>query len=310
VLSLILIVLTVLTVGITGANNASNTAGTVAGSKVTSYKYGILIFVAGLALGALLEGNKLAGAVQGRALLGALPTTSLEIVLGVTFAMVLIATAVSLPLPMTQAVYGASIGCGIFLGVPLNASGIVVVLASWVATPFLAAGAAFIISKILRRRSMNSVGGTIFVYGVLTIAASFYTAYCFGANTLGLVAGVVTSDLGWAAAITTAVAASAAGGILMGERVSRTVGEGMSNLGPPTAFASQFGGAFIAHIFTQGGIPVSISHAIVGGVAGGGLAKGVSALNRQAAVKLAVMWLATPIMSMGMAWLLQAASAI
>jgi PiT family inorganic phosphate transporter len=310
VFSIVLIVLTALTLGMTGANNASNAAGTVAGSKFTSYKYGILIFVAGLALGALLEGNKLTGAIQGKTLMGDLPSASLELILGVTFAMILIATAVRLPLPMTQAVFGASIGCGIFLGVPLNTAGIVIILASWAATPFLAAGISFLLSKALRRRSINSVGGTVFVYGMMTMAASFYTAYCFGANTLGLVAGVVTEDLGWATAIVTAVVASAAGGMLMGERVARTVGERVSSLGPPTAFASQFGGAFIVHIFTQGGIPVSVSHAIIGGVAGGGLAKGTGAINRQTAVKLAVLWFATPVLSMGMAWLVQAASAL
>jgi len=308
VFSVVLIILTALTLGMTGANNASNSAGTVAGCKFTSYKYGIIIFVAGLAIGALLEGSKLSGAIQGRALLGGLPSASLALILSVTFAMILIATAVRLPLPITQSVFGASIGCGIFLGVPLNMAGIIIVLASWAATPFLAAGTSFVLSKVLRRYSINSVGGTVFTYGLLTMAASFYTAYCFGANTLGLIAGVITDDLGWTAAILTAVVASAAGGLLMGERVSRTVGERVSSLGPPTAFASQFGGAFIVHIFTQGGIPVSVSHAIIGGVAGGGLAKGTSALNRQTAVKLAVLWLATPVLSMVMAWLLQAVS--
>ncbi len=307
--SIILVILTVLTLGMTGANNAGNSAGTVAGSKFTSYRIGILIFVAGLITGALLEGGKLAGAIQGRALSGELPSSSLEMILAVTLSMILIATALKLPLPITQAVFGASIGCGLFLGIPLNAAGITLVLAAWAVTPFLAAGISMVLSRVLVQHNMNSVGGTVFIYGVLTILTGFYTAYCFGANTLGLIAGVIAEDVGWSGAIIIAVASAAAGGFLMGERVSRTVGEKVSNLGPPTAFASQISAALAVHLFTQGGIPVSVSHAIIGGVAGGGLAKGTGALNRQTAIQLAALWLATPVLSLAMAWLLQAASA-
>jgi PiT family inorganic phosphate transporter len=306
--SILLIVLTALTLGMTGANNASNSAGTVAGSKVTSYTYGTLIFIAGLTVGALLEGGKLSGAIQGRVLDGTLATKSLEIMLIVTFAMIVVATSLSLPLPITQAFFGASIGSGLYLGIPFNMPGITIVLASWVMTPFIAALISLLLSKFLRKRTINSVGGSVMVYGLLTIVASFYTAYCFGANTLGLIAGVVKEDLGWPIAIGTAIIASGLGGLAVGERVSKTVGERVSGLGPPTAFASQMGGALTVHFFTQGGIPVSISHAIIGGVAGGGLAKGARAISRETAVKLVTLWSATPIMSVMMAWLLHSVS--
>ena len=306
--SIILIMLTALTLGMTGANNASNSAGTVAGSKVTSYSYGILIFVAGVTAGALLEGGKLAGAIQGRTLEGALSTKSLEIILGVTFSMILVATAMKLPLPITQAVFGASIGSGLYLGIPFNMPGITIVLVSWALTPFIAAVISLALSEFLHRRTINSVGGSVMVYGILTILASFYTAYCFGTNTLGLIAGVVKDDLGWYVAVITGVAATSVGGMVAGERVSRTVGERISSLGPPTAFASQVGGALTVHFFTQGGIPVSISQAIIGGVSGGGLAKGAKALNRETSVKLALLWSTTPVFSVLMAWLLHAVS--
>jgi PiT family inorganic phosphate transporter len=173
----------------------------------------------------------------------------------------------------------------------------------------LAALTSLVLSKILHKRAINSVGGSIMVYGMLTLAASFYTAYSFGANTLGLIAGVITDDLGWLAAIATAVVAAGIGGIMVGERVSRTIGERVSSLGPSTAFASQVGAAFTVHLFTQGGIPVSISHAIIGGVSGGALAKGAKALSRDTTTKLLVLWIFMPILSVGMAWLLQAVTA-
>jgi len=305
-MSLLLIVLTAITLGMTGANNASNSAGTVAGSKIVSYRNGILIFVAGLTMGAVLEGGKLSGAIQGGALAGGFGTDSLQIIMGVTFAMILIATAARLPLPITQAIFGASIGSGLYLGIPLHLDIVIIVLASWALTPFFAAIFSLALSKVLYRYTINSMGATVVIYGVLTILASLYTAYVFGANTLGLIIGVVKDNLGWPVSLATAVIATSLGGIIVGERVSRTVGEGVSGLGPSTAFASQMGGAFTVHMFTQGGIPVSISHAIIGGVSGGGLAKGSKALSRETVVKLIILWSTTPIFSLIMAWLLHA----
>jgi len=173
-------------------------------------------------------------------------------------------------------------------------------------TPFIAALVGLALGLFLRRHSVDSLGGGAMVFGILLLAGSFFTAYVFGANTLGLIVGIVAVDLGTAEGYILAIAATAAGGILIGKRVSKTIGEGLSNLGPPTAFASQIGGALTVQLFTELSVPVSISQAIVGGVAGGGLFKGGRALSRDNAMKLALFWIATPLVSLLLALLLHA----
>ncbi|MCQ5377227.1 MAG: inorganic phosphate transporter [Candidatus Methanomethylicia archaeon] len=293
---------------LTGANNASNSAGTVAGSRMATYRAGIMIFVAGLAAGAVLEGGKLSTAVTGGALSGTLGANSIAIILWVSLSLIILANTLRLPLPITQAVFGASIGSAFFLGVPINMPTVSLVIASWLITPFMAMLVSFVAAKSTQLRPINSVGGSVAFYGILTMAASFYTAYAFGANTLGLVIGVMKEDLGWPLALSVAVLAASAGSLLGGERVARTVGERVSSLGPSSAFTSQLGAALTIHFFTQGGIPVSISHAIIGSVSGTGLSRGSKALSRKTALKLTVLWVATPLLAFGMAWLLQAAS--
>jgi PiT family inorganic phosphate transporter len=305
-MAVLLIALTLLTLAMCGANNASNSAGTIAGSKILSYRNGILVFVAGLALGVILEGNKLSNAIQGNIVQGIFSDYSLSVILGVTFAMILIATAARLPLPITQAVVGASIGSAFYLGMPLNLSGLLLIAVSWALAPFVAAGVSMVLSKVLRKYRIKSLGGTVVIYGIITLAASFYTAYVFGANTLGTIVGVVKDDLGVTLALGIAIVAASAGAIIVGQRVSRTVGEGVSSLGPATAFSSQVGGASTVHILTQLAVPVSISQSIVGGVYGAGLGKGRRALSRNTAVKLVILWAGTPIFSIIMAWLLHA----
>ena len=130
-MSLVLILITAATLFLVGANNASNSAGTVAGSKILSYRNGILIFVAGFTAGLLLEGGKLVGSIQGRALQGSLDALSTGIVMGITLAMVAIATFARIPLPISQAVFGASLGSAVYLGIPLNGGYITLVLGSW-----------------------------------------------------------------------------------------------------------------------------------------------------------------------------------
>lgn len=289
---------------ITGANNASNSAGTVAGSKVTSYKVGVLLFSIGVAAGAILEGGKLSRAIQGRAIEGNLQGVSIEVIIGVTFAMLVIATTARLPLPITQALYGASLGSAMYTGIPVNWWNVLTVLLSWAATPPLATLIAFVLTIITRRFEFKSVDETLVTYGLLIIGSSFYTAYAMGANTLGLIIGVIGTDLGLIQALLLTMATTILGGILMGERVARTVGEGMASLGPLTGFSSQFGAATVVHLFTQAGIPVSISHSVIGGVIGGGLGKGRLGLGKVILVRLAVLWTLTPIFSIITAWLL------
>lgn len=306
-MSIVLVVLTAITLAITGANNASNSAGTVAGSKVTSYRNGVLIFILGIAAGAILEGWKLSNAVNGRTLQSALETPSLEVVMAVTLAMLILATTLRLPLPITQALYGASLGSALYVGIPINWSNVLGVFLSWVATPILAMFVAYLLTRITRRLTFKGVQETIVIYGLLTIATGFYTAYALGANTLGLIVGVVGPDIGSAQILILAIVTTALGGYMMGERVARTVGEGMASLGPATGFSSQFSAALTVHMFTQIGIPVSISHSVIGGVLGGGLGKGVHALGTGVLGRLVLLWALVPGFSLIMAWIMHGA---
>lgn len=305
-MALLLIALTLLTLGMCGANNASTSAGTIAGSKILSYRNGILVFVAGLTLGVILEGSKLSNAIQGNIVKGIFGDFSISVILGVTLAMTVIATAARLPLPITQAVVGASIGSALYLGMPLNSNGLVLIVLSWALAPFVAAGVSTVLSRVLRKYKIKGLGETVMVYGIMTLAASFYTAYVFGANTLGTMVGIIKGDLGLTLALGIAIIATSAGALIVGQRVSRTVGEGVSSLGPASAFSSQIGGALTVHIFTQLAVPVSTGQSIVGGVYGAGLDKGRRALSRDTVVKLVLLWVGTPIFSIIMAWLLHA----
>ena len=51
------------------------------------------------------------------------------------------------------------------------------------------------------------------------------------------------------------------------------------------------------HIFTQIGVPVSTSQAIVGSVTGVGLIKGVKTVKKKTLIEIGIGWISTPLSS-------------
>ncbi|MEM2014092.1 MAG: inorganic phosphate transporter, partial [Desulfurococcaceae archaeon] len=61
-------------------------------------------------------------------------------------------------------------------------------------------------------------------------------------------------------------------------------------LTPETGFIAQFSGALTTLIVTRLGLPVSTTVAIVGAVAGVGIARGTEYLNIRTLLKIVAMW--------------------
>jgi PiT family inorganic phosphate transporter len=79
--------------------------------------------------------------------------------------------------------------------------------------------------------------------------------------------------------------------------VVRTVGSGLAPLSPTSAIASQLGAALSVHLLTQYGLPVSMSHAIVSGVVGSGLAMDASTVRGERVRRLVLIWVLCPLLS-------------
>jgi PiT family inorganic phosphate transporter len=60
---------------------------------------------------------------------------------------------------------------------------------------------------------------------------------------------------------------------------------------------SELSEAITVHIFTQVGVPVSTSQAIVGAVAGVGIVKDVKTVSKKMLVEIGIGWISTPLLS-------------
>ena len=74
-----------------------------------------------------------------------------------------------------------------------------------------------------------------------------------------------------------------------------TVGKGITPLDEYAALIAALSGAITVEIFTQVGVPVSSSQAIVGGVVGVGLIKGAETVNKRTLIEIGIGWIFTPI---------------
>ena len=81
------------------------------------------------------------------------------------------------------------------------------------------------------------------------------------------------------------------------KNVMNTIGRKIVELDGFSAFISTLSAAITVHVFTQVGVPVSISQASVGGVAGIGLLKGTKTMRKRTLIDIGIGWISTPLSS-------------
>lgn len=95
------------------------------------------------------------------------------------------------------------------------------------------------------------------------------------------------------------IAVSLAAGTLMGGyRIIRTIGSRMTDLSTAQGFSAETSAATLMSVVSLGlGTPVSSSHALASGVIGAGLAMGPRALRWRVVARMVLTWVATPVMT-------------
>lgn len=313
-----------------GSNDAANAMGVPVGGRIISHRQAIALIVLFVLLGAVLEGWKVMETVGKGIIISPVGNPLVEIPVIAVVAIlaagvwVTIATTFRLPVSTSQSIVGSVIGGGLLLSIlnlpsapstSVNLGILGEIGLAWAITPFGSAFFAYFfyhlagagLSKVKSITNLNKI------LGLLVVGTGAFTAYSLGANTVGnatamvyVVAESIGKQITWTPRLVGLFGgiALSVGAITYSQRVMEAVGTGITRLDPTTAFAAQFGAAFTVWIFTQFGIPVSTSQAIVGGVAGAGLVKGTKAVSRSKLGEIAIAWVLTPTVAAGLTFVL------
>jgi PiT family inorganic phosphate transporter len=288
-----------------GTNDSANLFGTGVAAEVVKYRTAIILTSIFVVVGALTEGYKSMETVGKMSQL-----TPMAAFVAAFSAGICVATFsyLSLPVSTSQAIMGSVLGIGIIWGVP-DFTKIYKVVICWIFTPVGASIFSFtlypILGKLFGRLLMDLRQRNILIKTAL-IFAGCYGAYSLGANNVANVTGVYVGS-----ALLTPFKASligslsiASGVLTYSRKVMDTIGKKIIELDGFSAFISTFSAALTVHFFTQVGVPVSTSQAIVGGVTGIGLKKGVKTVKKRTLIEIGIGWLSTPLSSALLAYLM------
>ncbi|MCJ7455531.1 anion permease [Candidatus Bathyarchaeota archaeon] len=280
-----------------GGNNFSTCLGASLGAGIVRLSNAILIATAGVILGTLFEGHKLSNVVAGQ-ILPTLSAPGLVVILVSSLLVMAAVTLLHVPLSLSQVMVGAAWGLALATGTQIGSMFSIEVTASWISSPILAflISAAVEIAVLRLGRKAKDVFALNHLYAILTLIAGFYAAYTLGANTLGLVVGLFPQGLADPLILSLVFSAGAVVGIaFLSTGTVRSVADNLVGLSPSTALSAQFGGALSVHLFTQLGLPVSISQVVIGGMGGAASVKRIAITNKRIIQQIIAGWTIGPL---------------
>lgn len=281
-----------------GANDSANIFGTGVATGVVRYRTAVLLTSVFVLIGAILEGPKCMKTVSELSRLIPAEAFCCTLAAGITMATV---TYLAIPASASQAIIGAIIGAGILSGTA-DFSKLYKIVVCWIVTPV--SGIVFgylsyrVISHILNKTAVGIIRRNMLYFtGIIT--AGCYGAYSLGANNVANVTGVYVGS-----GILSAGNASLIGGLSIAlgvltysRKVMMTVGRGIVPLDPFSALVVVLAEALTLHLFTQIGVPVSSSQAVVGAVVGVGMVGNLRTVSPVMIAKIAGGWVLTPLLS-------------
>jgi PiT family inorganic phosphate transporter len=288
-----------------GAND--ETMAPLYGSRILSMKQILILAAIFAIMGALLLGEGVAKSVGDKILL--LDYASLGINQNAVVMTILISTAIvlilssalGLPISSTHATIGGIIGLGLLLGGGngVNWSTILEMSIWWLASPIVGFVVTYSVVKVLNRQKLKSFKGfkdferseNTYSYIILVIICitAFSRAGNDSSNSVGIVVGV-GGDIPLIGLLVITGLGLASGIIVLGRIVIKNLGK-MTELRPSTAFAVQVPTAAVMLIGTIQKIPLSGSHLLVSSFVG--LSKASNIPMQKGLWKIIVVWLLT-----------------
>ena len=288
-----------------GWNNSSLLIGNLRGSGSTSFTATVLISVAGLLVGTLLEGSKMVGSLAG----SIAPSTTTSVMLATLLVSIVLTAALTLadlPVSFSMIMVGAFMGATLSAALSLNIGHSGLVIAFWfvapVATALITAAVYSTVGRLVQGIGLIAVDSLNRTGAVISGLAVSYT---LGANNIGLFYGASLAGQPINMGIMLGLVAVAAVGVVTFGRNSLggVIGDKMLALSPQGVFAAFVSSSLVVWAGTQFALPVSISQCLLGGMLGAAYSRAISAVNGRLVAETLALWVVAPVVAAGMAFI-------
>jgi len=279
-----------------GANDSANIFGTGVATGTVKYRTAIWLTAVFVLVGALAEGPKCMDTINELSRINPVSAFCCTLAAVITITAL---TFLAIPASVSQAIVGTIVGAGLLAG-RVDFTLLYKVVACWLFTPVMGIVLGYLVYRVsasILNHTVKSITRRNLIYFTGILFAGSYGAYSLGANNVANVTGVYVN-----AGLLLPLEASAIGGISIGlgvltysKKVMMTVGKGIVPLDPFSAFVVVLAEAMTLHIFTQLGVPVSSSQAVVGAVVGVGLVGGLRTVSGKMLLNITVGWIMTPV---------------
>jgi len=316
-----------------GANDAANVIGTAVATRMIRFRTAAALCGVFVVLGAVLGGAGTTGTLGRLGTVNA-PAGAFMVTLAAAFT-VFSMTRLKLPVSTTQAIFGAILGWNLFAAAATDARSMAQMVASWgasiVLTGAMAAGLYAFFRGVLRRLRVHLLMLDAYTRLGLVVVGAF-GAYSLGANNIANVMGVFVPvvpfrDLEVAGLFTlTGVhqlfllggLSIAVGVFTYSHKVIRTVGSDLLKLTPLAGFVVVLASSLTLFLFSSQElesflrarglptiplVPISSSHAVVGGIVGVAIVKKFRNIRYRTLGEISLGWLATPLLAGAIAFI-------
>lgn len=289
-----------------GSHYTGAVMGTAFGAKLIKPRNATILIAIFVLLGATLESHNVVKTVGTGVIEAKYMTIFGAMIMMLTAAIVTAAnTWLKLPVSTSQLAIFSVVGAAIGMKAQVQWETTILALAiTWVGTPIVGAILGFILTKVMDISVLTKFDKA---KKYLLLLVCCYAAYTLGCNNTGNAVGVFFGT----GAIPSKMLAGFIGGIVMaigaltwGRPLLEKVGLHIVSLDINSAVGAQLAQGITAHIAASLGYPTSMNQAMIGGIAGAGLSRGINAINMKTIKEIVISWFLTPLIGAVVAFVL------
>lgn len=266
---------------ILGFNNGAVIKSSLVSSGIQNQKKASLLVASGLILGSVLEGWKMKR-IQ-------LVSTSVNFymfqIILVTLLLMFLLSLFNSPASLAQIFFSSTLGILVVKHASINFSLSIEVILSWFFTPVLSVLLSYFMYKLFLLFIQNSCLIKVTLFSkLLALVAVFYSSYVLGANNIGL----ISAFYGEEPVIGLFFSVVASLGVYFSKKLTKALGEDLIVVSPVGASVGMFSASLLVWIFTQLGLPISVTTSIMSSIIGVGISSRLRLFNTRTLFSITV----------------------